>query len=282
MSGGNNIKLTEDVVTALYETLLLRLPDADGLKNKVDAILAGHLGFRDIIKTILRGKEFSRMHTAFYNCYVDREIARFTNDMSQYGEIDLLLRHMINDAATHRVLVDVGARGRERSNSYDFLRFFGWRGLLIEANPALIEGIRRDFAGLNAEILNRAVSNYTGQGVLYIGANDDVSSLNEQNAVGWGDLRGKITVAVERLSEILKAYAIPRDFDLLSLDIEGEDVKVFNELVQPAGYRPRWVIIEASYNFQTRSLDDLPFSPLVKDEYTIVSQTSANLMLKAR
>jgi FkbM family methyltransferase len=253
MSSENPGDFTEDIVSALYETLLLRSPDPDGLKHKVDAILTGQLGFRDVIKAILRSKEFSRTHTAFYNRYVDREVARFTNDMSQFGEIALLLKQMINQAAMHRILVDVGARGRERSNSYDFLRVFGWRGLLIEANPALIEGIRRDFAGLDAEILNCAVSNYTGQGLLHIGANDDVSSLNEQNAVGWGDLRGGIDVTVDRLSEILKAYDIPLDFDLLSLDIEGEDVKVFNELVQPAGYRPRWVIIEASYNFQTRS-----------------------------
>jgi FkbM family methyltransferase len=221
--------------------------------------------------------EFAQVHPSFRERYLGS--APFINDHSQCGEVASLIRLMVNRSAIHCLLVDVGANGKKGSNSYDLLREFGWRGLLIEANPNLMEGLCRDFGKLDVEIVNCAVSDYSGNGVLYIGVNDDVSSLQEQNAAGWGPTRGQIAVTVRRLSKILDENGIPRDFDLLSLDIEGQDVAVFNEVVE-AGYRPQWVIIEASNNLQTRSLADLPFSPLVRHHYTIRSQTQPNLILQ--
>jgi hypothetical protein len=48
------------------------------------------------------------------------------------------------------------------------------------------------------------------------------------------------------------------------------------------GYKPRWVIIEASFDFATRSLYDLPFSEAVRDLYRMSAQTPANLLLRLR
>ncbi len=70
---------------------------------------------------------------------------------------------------------------------------------------------------------------------------------------------------VRRLHQLLEARGIPRDFDLLSLDIEGEDVRVLNDLIGGSAYRPRWVIIEASANYATRSLDDLELVESVRE-----------------
>jgi FkbM family methyltransferase len=267
----------DEVIRALYETLLLRLPDPTGLNDKLDAMATGRQDIGDIIRTMLCSQEFAQVHPSFRDRYLGTTLP-FTNDHSQFGEVALLIKEIVNQAATHRLLVDVGARGRNGSNSYDLLHVFGWRGLLIEANPQLIDGLHRDFAGLDTTIVNCAVSNYSGDGVLHLGVNDDVSSLQQQNAAGWGPTRGRLAVSVRRLGEILTEQAIPRDFDLLSLDIEGEDVAVFNDLIE-SGYRPQWVIIEASYNFQTRSLEDVPFSPLVRDHYMLVAQTEPNLIL---
>ena len=192
--------------------------------------------------------------------------------MSQFGEVELLIKDMINQAATHHIVVDVGARGKRGSNSYDLLRQCDWRGLLIEANPALIEGLHQDFGACNVTIVNCAVSNYSGGGVLHIGVNDDVSALQEQNTTGWGPIRGQVPVIVRRLSEILEEHAIPLNFDVLSLDIEGEDIPVFNDLIK-SGYHPRWVIIEMS----ERQLDQ--FTPLVTHHYNVIGRTEPNLIL---
>jgi hypothetical protein len=64
------------------------------------------------------------------------------------------------------------------------------------------------------------------------------------------------------------------------LDIEGEDIRVLNDLIGSSTYRPRWVVIEASANYATRSLDDLHLVDVVKSSYRIVGQTPANLILK--
>lgn len=267
----------DELIRALYRTLLLREADEAGLRHHV-RLFESHADFEATICAFLSSQEFSENNHRFYQRFVDPADTRLICDQSQYGEVGLLIRAMVNDAATHRMVVDVGARGRERSNSFDLLRHFGWKGLLIEANPALIEGIEREFAGLDVTILNIAVSDYSGEGTLHLGINDDVSAIREENASVWGETRGNVAVRIERLSNLLRQHDVPFDFDLLSLDIEGEDVRVFNDTLA-AGYRPRWVIIEAAFDGAIRSLDDLPLSATARDTYEIVARTAPNLIL---
>ena len=111
--------------------------------------------------------------------------------------------------------------------------------------------------------------------------NDDVSSLTHDAAQGWGAVQGEVEVTVERLSRILGQNGVPHDFDLLSIDAEGEDINILNEVVQ-AGYLPTYIVIEASNDYRTKSLSDLPVTPLVSQRYAIVEQTRANLILRRR
>jgi FkbM family methyltransferase len=271
----------EEIVETLYRALLLREPDDDGLRGYVADLLGGAASLEEVISQILGSPEFHARQEDLYRerlCMVDRPRLR---EHSEFGEVSLLIRDMVNTAARHRILVDAGARGRDRSNSYDLMHLCRWKGLLIEANPALIPTIREDFFGLDFELVECAVSDHVGEGVLHIGASDDVSSLSATIAEHWGQTRGAVTVKIDRLPHILRAYSIPLDFDLLSLDIEGEDIRVMNDVIA-AGYKPRWVIIEASFDFATRSLYYRPFSEAVRDLYRISSQTKANLLLRLR
>ncbi len=271
----NSKALVED----LYETLLQRPAESAAIDDKAGRLSSGRASPRNIVDEIIHSDEFIGKIRSFVSKL--RADHPFSINQSQYNEFDQLLAHVIAGAfdADARVVVDVGARGKERSNSYDLMRFFHWRGLLVEANPRLIPQIRREFAGLNAEIVESAVSDYDGTATLTIGVNDDVSSLNPSLAATWGDTRGAVTVSVSRLAGILQARHVPLRFGLLSIDIEGEDVKVLNDLIDTSLYRPRYIIIEASYDFATRSLSDLPTSDRVRATYKIIGQTSANLML---
>ena len=194
----------------------------------------------------------------------------------------MLLRTWIQDIAAAAFIVDVGARGRERSNSFDLLRELEWSGLLIEANSRLIPQIEQDFAGLSVNILNVAVSDTEGRSSFTIGANDDVSSLDESTALAWGPTKGQIEVEVRRLPTLLQEHDVPERFDLLSLDIEGHDIRVLNDLIASSWYRPTWIIIEASDDFRVRSLDDAPFADDVKAAYQLRGQTTSNLILKLK
>ena len=268
------------VIRSFYRALLLREPDEAGLRAYVDAITGGSMTLEESLATFLASNEFRHVAKRLLPRLAGSDYARFTNDHSQYGELGMLLKHWINEAARHRIVVDVGARGRIGSNSYDLLKEFGWRGLLIEANPALIDPIHAEFSGLDYELLNVAVSDYDGRATLHIGVNDDVSSLDAEASLGWGAIRGTVSVDVKRLGPLLQDRGIPPDFDLLSLDIEGEDVKVLNDLIGDDYYRPAWIIIEASYDYQTESLDDLQLTAAAKSSYRIVGKTPANLILR--
>jgi FkbM family methyltransferase len=271
----------KEIVETLYRTLLLREPDDDGLRAHVANLLGGAARLEEVINQFLGSPEFHARQEDLYRerlSAVDRPRLR---EHSQFGEVSLLIRDLVNTAAHDRILVDAGARGRDRSNSYDLMRLCRWKGLLIEANPALIPTIRKDFFGLDFELVECAVSDQVGEGILHIGVNDDVSSLSATTAKHWGQTRGAVAVKMDRLPHILRAQGIPLDFDLLSLDIEGEDIRVMNDVIA-TGYKPRWVIIEASFDFATRSLYDLPFSEAVRDLYRMSAQTPANLLLRLR
>jgi len=269
----------DDLVKAVFEKLLLRPADLPSLQAWSTELRSGRATVAGFLQTVLGSEEFGLHRLEFNAVYPSHHAGRFTNDVSQFGEVDLLVRELVNHAAKFRIIVDVGARGRARSNSFDLLRCCRWRGLLIEANPNLLAEINRDFAGTEFSLVNCAVSDYTGKAKFHLGVNNDVSSLVLQHASAWGEIQGDIEVNVERLGNVLAAHKIPYDFDVLSLDIEGEDIRVFNNVVGD-GYTPAWVIIEASYDFQTKSLNDLQLRPDIVNRYQIIGQTCANLLLK--
>ena len=270
------------VLAALYQHILLREADRPGLELYAGLILKGEMTLPQALQSFLQSEEFKRNFDAFAARYAPSDDARAFRDVSQFGEIALLVRRIVNEASPSRLVVDVGVRGREGSNSFDLMRHFGWRGLLIEANPQLADGIAAEFAGLDFRLISTAVSDYSGEAVFHLGANDAISSLSEDAAAGWGPIRGQVRVPVRRLPDILAEHDVAVQFDLLSLDIEGEDIKVMNDLIDRSGYRPKWVIIEASYDFRTTALTDLPFSQQVVAAYEIVERTQANLLLRRR
>jgi FkbM family methyltransferase len=67
--GGLGLQDAERYVRTLYETILLRAPDPDGLKGYSDMLYrTGDL--KSLIETILRSDEFASRHEEFLGCYV--------------------------------------------------------------------------------------------------------------------------------------------------------------------------------------------------------------------
>jgi FkbM family methyltransferase len=266
---------TEEIIEAAYRVLLGREPEASGLLLHKEAAENTGYNIEKMLRLFIECDEFKAR-----SIWAPDPGTNHIQDHSQYSEFRILLKLIVNDKTNRGMVVDVGARGRDRSNSYDFMREFGWRGLLIEANPRLIQQIVKDFEGLDFEIVQTAVSDYTGNATFHLGINDDVSSLTKNAASNWGPVQGTVEVPVSHLADILDRYNIAKKFNVLSIDIEGEDVRVLNDLIANSIYRPQFIIIETSMDYHFKSLEGPGFNDNVKDNYSLVGQTPANMILQ--
>lgn len=132
------------------------------------------------------------------------------NKFSQFGE-DGIIEKIFEILPEHEVYwcVEFGAwDGKHLSNTYELVANQNWKGILIEGNPKKIPDLINTYKGnKNAILINRLVS-----------------------------FKGTNT-----LDNIFKETYIPVDFDLLSIDIDGNDYHVWESL---KNYQPKVVIIE--------------------------------------
>lgn len=156
------------------------------------------------------------------------------------------------------VFVEAGANdGIRQSNTLYFEACRGWRGILVEAVPALYEQCRRTrpraqvvWAALAApeQVPGTAMIRYAGlMSVLRGGMRD---SEEEDAHVASGCAVQKIesyetTAPYATLSEVLDRCDI-RDVDLLSLDLEGFEAQALMGLDLDR-HRPRHILVEARY-----------------------------------
>jgi len=131
------------------------------------------------------------------------------NVNSQTGEDGIIERalEVINDH--NQWCVEFGAwDGRHLSNTYHLIANKGYSAVLIEGEPRRFRDLQRNFA--------------------------DRGNVVPINAfVGFNKQDG--------LDSLLAATAVPVDFDLLSIDIDGNDYHVWNAVQR---YRPKIVVIE--------------------------------------
>jgi hypothetical protein len=143
---------------------------------------------------------------------------------SQSGEDGSLIRLFDRIGATNRFFVEFGAKdGRVLSNTANLRLHHGWTGLLMDGDPA---GCQQGAPHLRADEANPRV-------------------------------RQEI-VTRENFNELLALYQVPERFDLLCIDIDGNDYWVWKAL-DP--YRPRVVLIEYNIFFGLGESKTIPYDP---------------------
>ena len=260
-----------DFVVDLYEGLLQRTPENHEVEYWVN--VAAEKGTRHVLEQFVSSQELVE------RIKQTRDFAQNWS-LSQYGEVELLLNLISKEVFASPTIVDVGAAGVDISNSIDLIATMGWRGLLIEANPHHAELLATEIAELNADVVCCAVAATEGEATFYLGRNHHLSSLNQEMAESWGDTQGEITVTKRRLHKILDEHNIPQNFAVLSLDIEGVDFEVLNDLINSSLYRPDWIIIEWGHTIFEATMDDHRLTDAVRTEYEIVGTTFSNILLK--
>jgi FkbM family methyltransferase len=198
---------------------------------------------------------------------------------SQFGEVEHIFNHALSNFIHSKVVVDVGAADSELSNSIDLIRYFGFYGLLIEANPVLAADMSFQTKGLNCKVLSLAIGTKSGRANLFLGINKHISSLDEAETASWGPIRGKIEVEVKTLHAVLKAESIPKKFGLLTIDIEGLDLSVLDSLIQESKYRPQIIIFEFGKDSEKSWEAPKKMQTLLK-EYIVIAVSGPNVILR--
>ena len=131
------------------------------------------------------------------------------NVTSQNGEDGIVAKILDVIGSPVGWCVEFGAwDGKHLSNTYDLITRRNFSGVLIEGSPKRFAQLRETFRG-----------------------NSRVTAVN--SFVGF--------TAADGLDTILARTPIPEDFDVLSIDIDGNDYHVWAACTQ---YRPRLVVIE--------------------------------------
>lgn len=160
---------------------------------------------------------------------------------SQYGE-DLLIKLALPEPKAKGFYVDVGCHHPRRgSNTYGLYRK-GWHGLLIDLEEEKVLACRlrrrRDKAVVAAvSDQEREVSIYS-PGEFSTNATIALSSVSSPH--GYRPI-GRLHTTT--LTDLLDKYQAPRDFALLSVDVEGADHEVIKGLDFDR-YTPRVICVE--------------------------------------
>lgn len=131
------------------------------------------------------------------------------NVTSEHGEDGVLKRIFEIIGTGSRSCVELGAlNGVHGSNVWQLIKKEGWGGVLIEADQTYFEKLRLEFADTpNAECVNSFVS-FEGS---------------------------------QSLDNIFATTLLPKEFDLFSLDIDGNEYHIWDSL---HAYRPRVMLAE--------------------------------------
>lgn len=133
---------------------------------------------------------------------------------SQFGEDGILEEVFRRVGTTHRYFVEFGAADGLGSNTLYLLTHKGWTGVMIEGDPGAYSKLRANLAA------------YPG----LLPANHFLTR--------------------ENIAAVFQLLQVPREFDLLSIDVDGNDYWLWKEL---RAYAPRVVVIE--YNEYHRPPD---------------------------
>ena len=142
---------------------------------------------------------------------------------SQNGEDGILRELFLRLGYADPFSVEFGVGDGLECNTAMWLRQYGWHGLLLEgdtADCARIKGNYRDYPG--------------------------VTAANEM-------------LTLDNIVEVFRSYHVPKEFDLLSIDVDGNDYWLWEALA--AEFRPRVVVIEMNRSFAPPRLWVMAYNP---------------------
>lgn len=161
----------------------------------------------------------------------------------QTGEDRIIDSLMPQDV--RKFYVDAGCHHPRRFSNTFALYLKGWIGVTIDANPIHVAAHKKERP--NDTQVCCALSSQESADVIFTEfAESAVSSLSERHVGEWRKTFAVVNqrrVRTVTLNDVLRDAGAPKEFGLLTIDVEGHDLEVLRGL-DLNEFRPRLIIIE--------------------------------------
>lgn len=158
--------------------------------------------------------------------------------LGQFGEVQALLS--VLNGYSGGYYVDVGAgNGLYCSNTGYFERRLDWTGICIEPNPRVFSKLRENRRG--SACLDVAIWDRETEVDFHVAVNSGCSRCVDL-PYGCGVVE-TVMVKTRTLNSVLMEHGAPRFFEVLSVDVEGNEGRVL-EGFNLSWYLPRFVVVE--------------------------------------
>ena len=181
---------------------------------KQDAILMmnGHL----CVQNILANNNIEKLSDAEFKVY------------SQLGEDGIIAFLISKISVPNQIFIEFGVENYTESNTRFLLKYFNWKGLVIDSSKKNIDYIN----------------------------NDEIMWKNGITAI-------QAFINKDNINEIISSYTKEKDIGLLSIDVDGNDYWIWKSLEV---VHPRIVICEYNNLFGGDLLLTVPYDPLFARE----------------
>ncbi|MGD0026671.1 MAG: FkbM family methyltransferase [Xanthobacteraceae bacterium] len=168
-------------------------------------------------------------------------LAQFAEPAIFPPELENKLKEEFFRGARDGFFVEVGANDPEHMSQTWHLERLGWRGVLIEPQPALAQKLKEQ---RRAAVFACACSSPQNAGkMLPFQVSGIHSSLNLDFFVAGMRKDAIIEVPVRTLDDVLTEAGAPVPIDLLAIDVESHEIEVLNGLTLTR-WQPRLILIE--------------------------------------
>lgn len=164
---------------------------------------------------------------------------------SQYGEDGILAEVFARIGEGTKFAVEFGAEDGREGNARRLIEERGWSALLIEGEPSLAESARARHAGRPVRVVHRFLT-------------------------------------AETILATLAEAGVPDEFDLLSIDVDGNDYWLLQTIL--VAHRPRAVVIEYNGRWPPPKVWVMPYDPGHRWDHSVYygASLAALVMLGAR
>jgi FkbM family methyltransferase len=186
---------------------------------------------------------------------------RFKLPIQQFTYIEIGANHPVNTSST-----------------FLWSQKHGMSGILVEANPNLVEALRT-FRSKDI-IVNAAVYDEDIEFIdLHLGIENEISSINEQFVSNWENqgVKEKVKVPVIRVNDLLSQIR-KELLTVLIIDVESLDLRILKD-IDFTKYKPFIIEVEPS-DFFIKGNSRAIIEFLITNGYRLVAATDVNLIFQ--